>query len=51
MLSDSFDELIQAIRDGNEKLQERIYRRLEKAGMDRMTAKIVVRDLMKENGE
>lgn len=39
MLSDSFDELIQAIRDGNEKFQER------------MTAKIVVRDLMKENAE
>lgn len=51
MLSDSFDELIQAIRDGNEKFQERIYRRLERAGMDRMTAKIVVRDLMKENDE
>ena len=29
MLSESFDELIQAIRDGNEKLQELIYRRLE----------------------
>lgn len=48
MLSEYFDRLIEAIRDQDEKKQERIYRSLEKHGMDRRTAKLVALDLMKE---
>ena len=48
MLSDYIQELIEAIRNNDQKRQEQIYKFLDKVGMDRMTVRILVKEMMKE---
>jgi len=47
MLQETLMELVQA---DDPKIKEKLYRRLEKVGMDRMTAKILAKELRKEMG-
>lgn len=49
MLTDTFNELIQAIKDHDDKKKEQLYRRLEKAGMDRYTTNVILKELMKKD--
>lgn len=48
MLRETLLELIQAYKDKDEEAKEKIFRLLEKAGMDRYTAKIAANELLKE---
>lgn len=48
MLSDLIDELIMAAKSRDKKRVERAYRNLEKVGVDRMTARIMANEVIKE---
>lgn len=48
MLSKTIQELIEAIKQHDDQKKERILKTLERSGMDRYSAMIVAKEMMKE---